>query len=606
MAWSLIKPDGSVLDLSAISVAVRAVPGAGMPPVEHITARTGTEEVYQRTLVRPRTLLLTLTARQRAAQLASVQAALLEALNPHLVSQSRPAWLRYTNPHTGRALQMPVLYSGGLQDEAITAEGRAKEAGEPALAVQLISYDPIWQASEQSTHTPAPAVRSSLATAHDVLLRSSGVWAALPALGGVEVLFTASDGTLYAGGSFGGRLATWDGATWSSVSAGGATIGDGTVYAITEQPDGSLCIGGSFTAAHAPADQVVRYMPGATPAWDTSVGSPGVAEVRALHYASDGTLYAGGNDGGSPATPLIRSNDGSGWADTAAFSSGTTITALAELRSGRVIAAGDFSGGVAQWVWPTWSIVGGGLSGGGSFGVYALAVGNDDSLYAGGSFTQAGSTSVSNIARWNGTTWYALAAGPANTVQALAVRPSDGVLFVGGAFSTIGGVAFPGRLAQWNGYTWFALNLNPAAGGITVRALTAADAHLGVAYSGAASAATAAAVTTITNAGTADAYPIITISGPGRVYEVINLTTGDALHLNLVLLASEVLTIDLTPGQRRVYSSFRHNLVNTVIPGSSMAAWRLIPGENRVSLFTDSGTATAAMRWYERSFIAER
>jgi hypothetical protein len=67
--------------------------------------------------------------------------------------------------------------------------------------------------------------------------------------------------------------------------------------------------------------------------------------------------------------------------------------------------------------------------------VYALAV-SGGTLYAGGSFSQAGGSAANNIAQWNGSSWLPLGSGMNNSVKALAV--SGSTLYVGGAFTTAG------------------------------------------------------------------------------------------------------------------------------------------------------------------------
>src|SRR5262245_50517305 len=78
-------------------------------------------------------------------------------------------------------------------------------------------------------------------------------------------------------------------------------------------------------------------------------------------------------------------------------------------------AGGVPAAGIARWDGASWSVVGTGVSGtvlaGTPVGVLALAVYDDGGgadLYAGGHFANAGGVAVSNIARWNGTSWSAL------------------------------------------------------------------------------------------------------------------------------------------------------------------------------------------------------
>ena len=70
---------------------------------------------------------------------------------------------------------------------------------------------------------------------------------------------------------------------------------------------------------------------------------------------------------------------------------------------------------IAKWNGSSWSALGSGIGGQGSFTrVPALAVSDDGSgpaLYAGGYFTTAGGVAASNIATWNGSSWSPLGSG---------------------------------------------------------------------------------------------------------------------------------------------------------------------------------------------------
>jgi len=104
--------------------------------------------------------------------------------------------------------------------------------------------------------------------------------------------------------------------------------------------------------------------------------------------------------------------------------------------------------------------------------VAALAViGND--LYAGGSFTTAGTNSASRIAKWNGSSWSALGLGVNTTVWALAASGSD--LYAAGNFTRAGTNTQVARIAKWDGSDWSALG-----SGVnnSVNALAAAGGYL--------------------------------------------------------------------------------------------------------------------------------
>lgn len=85
-------------------------------------------------------------------------------------------------------------------------------------------------------------------------------------------------------------------------------------------------------------------------------------------------------------------------------------------------------------------------------------------LYAGGEFTFIGTLAVANfVARWNGSTWTDLGAGVTGAVNALLVFDDGapgggrrGDLYAGGAF-TRAGIVSANNIARWDGTTWSAL-----------------------------------------------------------------------------------------------------------------------------------------------------
>lgn len=101
---------------------------------------------------------------------------------------------------------------------------------------------------------------------------------------------------------------------------------------------------------------------------------------------------------------------------------------------------------IAYWNGNTWSALGGGFND----TVTSLIVFNSN-LYAGGSFTQSGSNTVNHIAMWNGTSWVQPANGLNGTVNSFAVF--NGKLIAAGSFSNYGN-----NIASWDGSLWSQLN----------------------------------------------------------------------------------------------------------------------------------------------------
>jgi len=132
----------------------------------------------------------------------------------------------------------------------------------------------------------------------------------------------------------------------------------------------------------------------------------------------------------SPATSQRSPFSTSGWSDQFALSGVFGAVRDIAVHGENVYVVGDFlsagnavSQGIACWNRATgqWTSLGGGVDG----LVYALAVTDDGTVYAGGDFSTAGSTQASNIARWDGDRWSPLGNGTDELVEALAVYGQD-------------------------------------------------------------------------------------------------------------------------------------------------------------------------------------
>jgi len=181
-----------------------------------------------------------------------------------------------------------------------------------------------------------------------------------------------SGNNVYIGGTFtnasgvtANRIAVWNGANWASLGSGTANGLNGTVLAIA--PNGSdVYVGGTFTNAGTTVVRGIAKWDGAN--W-SGLGSgatngPSTAEVRALAFGNDGTLYCGGR-----------------------FTNMSGITASS----------------IARWDGTKWEALGSGFFADSAIvrGSGITIRGND--VYAVGTFSAAGLTDSSGIARWNET-----------------------------------------------------------------------------------------------------------------------------------------------------------------------------------------------------------
>ena len=295
----------------------------------------------------------------------------------------------------------------------------------------------------------------------------------------VVYALAASSSELYAGGEFttaGGiaasNIAKWDGSVWGALGVG-LTVEGGSfsaVYALA-MSGSTLYAGGHFyTAGGSPGNNIAKWDGNVWSALGSGIGD----EVLAL-AVSGSDLYAGGyfTIAGGKSANCIAKWDGSAWSGLDSGIGGgigfyaPVVSALAVLGS-NVYAGGSFTnaGGsqvscIARWDGRVWSTLGSGMAEGDNgpyaLGVYALAV-SGGNLYAAGNFTTAGSAAANYVAIWNSNTWSPVGlgmGGASPSVSALAVSGND--LYAGGSFilATATGVAT--NIAKWNGSVWSVL-----------------------------------------------------------------------------------------------------------------------------------------------------
>ncbi len=212
-----------------------------------------------------------------------------------------------------------------------------------------------------------------------------------------------------------------------------------------------------------------------TPDWDYPIGQPGLSGYIAKYAAwDDGTgekLYATGqftSAGGNTANRLAVW-DGTSWSQVSPLgpsdSWGNTLLPY----QGKLIMGGVWGsiGGMpdtrslAAWNGASWESMGTGWD---FFAdaCWALAEFQGD-LYVGGSFTDAGGVTASNIARWDGENWSDVSGGVTLGVATIVLDMltwDDGngeALYVAGRFDLAGGVESK-LVAKWDGANWTSLD----------------------------------------------------------------------------------------------------------------------------------------------------
>lgn len=266
------------------------------------------------------------------------------------------------------------------------------------------------------------------------------------------------NGGIYVGGQFTmagttlvNNVAKWDGVSWLASGIGT----DGPVNDITFPPTGpGIYVAGNFThAGGIPTNHVAGFDNSAWSALRSGLNG-GVYAVALL----GDDVYVGGifsSAEGVPGTRGIAKWNGAtySWSSVGGGLNGNVYAMT--VRGNSLFVGGTFtsvsgSPGLAKWDGTDWTGVCSGVSGG---QVSAIGVDVTGRVYVGGEFTSAGGVpNTGFLARCDGNQWQALTTGVNQPVNALVV--TDNEVYVGGAFTTAGGIPNVNRIARWDGDAW--------------------------------------------------------------------------------------------------------------------------------------------------------
>ena len=296
--------------------------------------------------------------------------------------------------------------------------------------------------------------------------------------------------------SWGSLLAFDPDVRWDASMAGC----NGQIHDLAEGPDGRIYVGGAFSECGSiSAAGVAAYDPD-TNSWHALAGSGGNGvngSVNALVF-HQGTLFVGGLFLQTNSAEPIPANRLASW-DPVSQSWSALTTATGNGVSGQVfdlashgnelIVGGDFFSAnvgepmtvrnVARWNGTSWAALASADGGIGTSGaVYALAS-SSDAVYAGGDFAAVSSggsgsfITANRVARWSaGDGWSALGSGGGNGVNdtVFGLEKLDGQLYVGGMFglANSGAGITAHRVAVWNGSQWAAMATETGQGASSV------------------------------------------------------------------------------------------------------------------------------------------
>ena len=240
---------------------------------------------------------------------------------------------------------------------------------------------------------------------------------------------------------------------------------NGQCNALVIDENRNLYAGGNFTSAGGiPANNIAKWDGRIWRPLDSGLGG----QCNALVFDSNRNLYAGGaftTAGGNTVNYIAKWN-GSSWSSVGTASntglSGICYTLKVDSSNnlyvgGSFLRAGTVTvNNIAKWNGSVWSalgpVSGPGLGTGGSSTCFAITIASSGNLYAGGNFTKAGTVTTNYIAKWNGNTWSSLGVGLGSVCLCLIADLSENV-YAGGNFTSAGSVS-ANFITKWNGVDW--------------------------------------------------------------------------------------------------------------------------------------------------------
>jgi len=618
---------GRVHNFDEFLFSLMSIRGLGKSPNYNAVTASGFKgnSYYQTTVDQERIIQLTgrLDADSPAA-LASARQAFGEAVSHHLTVPPQQLTLLYQRTACDGAPPGPVLellctYDGGLEG---TTESDYSEVATPQFTMQ----DPALT-REQSAGIEL--VTSGTITDADYILErlgltgtQPGAWTSLDQglVGGrVAAMGYGPDGLLYVVGLFTSAfgvantayVATWNDTTraWASITP---TPADGSIRCLAFDSDGTLYVGGTFANINGVAAAAVASYSGGV--W-SALGAGLDNSCLGMTIGFDGTLYVTGtfaNAGGAAAAGVAQWN-GAAWSAMGSGLSAGQGQAMATGLDGLIYVTGSFSTAdgntvnhITYWDGTTFQPMGTGLAGGTPAGA-GLAIGLDGRVYLAGNFTSANGVSINGIGYWDGLAWYAMGTGVSGGAaegQKVFVDPMTGMVYLGGSWITIDGIATPDSAARWNGSAWTPLDVNLPGTATLYAVAVAADGTIVLGFDQTGSATGASAINYAVNTGNTDVYPIMELAATGPLYSIRNVTTGAEIFFNLTLLPGERLHLEFDPAAIIVTSTFRGDVSRLVLPGSQLSNFFLMPGTNSLAVFLQESATVQNMLWWQPRYLS--
>lgn len=608
----------------AVGFRTTSIVGLLMAPVEQIVQSLGNGKQIHGGM-RPITRDFTITGRifgHNYSQTLGKHNALQHILRPNNTASNDQMVIRYQQVDdddqlVGLPLEIICVYNDGLQ-------GSITNFYQMALAVQFTAVQPYLSDIHESS--AELALVKELVSNMIVYRDEHGEFFNLgtgTTLGGVVTrVGFLRDGRIVAFGNFtqiagaGADFgAVWDGANWAEIPD--------TNAAITDIDDG-FKLGYPLTVAT--ADGTVEEYDAILGTWSVLGGGDWLGPIASIARDANGDVWIGGDfdtsqTGFTTYNNVARYNYatdawevmGDGVVNTVTPANSEVTTVLVP-NDGYIYIGGDFTQGesgatttLANNVirWNIEAEVYEGMNLGLNEPPNQLLQGQDGYIYAAGPFSQDGTEAydLRGFARWNGYSWEEVfpLIRPGGVYGADGVvQDSEGIFWfyntitdpVDDLFTVEGLGAAP--FFGWRNGIFYPPYM--ADGSIRYLALGPGDRaiHAVDAYVGAGTPTKVPAMTRVTYEGSATAPLAVHLQGVGQLSQVRNLSAEGGVYARNTFVMSAHESIVLRNDLQRTlyYSNQRHSLVNRLLIGASnMAALRLIPGENRISLFVLDSTA---------------
>lgn len=621
------RTGGSVIPLADIGMYVMESPGMGMPEVTTILQDYANIDgaFYQRTRTGARTLTLVTHIPGTTWQHFHAQRhRIIQLIKPDRTRTQQPFRLLYSG--AGGTLSLDAVYDGGL------AFGQVAGFTEN-VAIKLLAPDPYWYSETERGTSLAPQI--NLGSTNFLAYRNpAGQWGTIGDAGvtiglhtdspRVRVLARTSDGTILVGGRFGTVAGGQGSAIAIIVGTAIGTIPNSQfapltgygIQAIAVDSAGSITVGGDFTVVGGTLDFARRFIArrtstgwGSLPGGTLAVTDTMVTSLQP--YGGTLVIGIGFNSGivnpqgtGSTRGLIMHTGGNYGTFTAGTLNSGVTSIALV----GRsIVVGGPFGGaggtslgnGLAILTANRWGTIPGTVDAGGASPMVqlgGLGVLTSQRIVAGmAQFAGVNGGTTFGVLQSNLTSitamGYGLGSTANDTVAALQTAPT-GELWAGGRFSSSGTTyAMTGGLARWTGARWVNADIDIPPPGTVAALLFQPDGglYIGGTFAGT---ATAAAVGTVMVPTSANTPITLRMRGPAggtaRIFQLTNVTANTNLWFDLTIQDGETITVTTHPGSVTVQSTYRGNLMDSVVAGSNLAAFRLLPGTNTLSFFADT------------------